>query len=105
MPLTEYNSAQDVIDYFEETILGSTNIPDWYLPLFKTIASKNLTINDWNLMFEQLKKNISQTNTVVEVMDAFMKLAEDYIQSQEIVVAENEPEDQKDGAFWYEVKV
>jgi hypothetical protein len=103
MPLPEDSSIDDIISYFEETILGSTNLPSWYVPLFKTVATKNLSINDWNLMFEQLKKNISQTATIAEVMESFLKIAENIGVNANIPYSVEEPENLKEGLVWFNI--
>jgi hypothetical protein len=104
MPLPENSTFDDILEYFQETIIGSTNLPSWYIPLFKTVAAKNLTISDWNMMFEQLKKNISQTATLVEVMSEFMKIAEQTIANTEIPYSVEEPDNLKEGLVWFNIK-
>lgn len=73
MPIPVDATLDDIINYFEANIEGFNNLPTWYIPLFKTIASKSVTINDWNQLFEQVKRSLSQGLTITETMVAVIE--------------------------------
>lgn len=73
MPIPVDATLDDIINYFENNIEGFNNLPSWYVPLFKTLASKSVTINDWNQLFEMVKRSLSQGLTITEVMVALIE--------------------------------
>ena len=73
MPLPANPTLDDIINYFEANIEGFNDLPSWYIPLFKTVATKSVTVTDWNQLFEQVKRSMSQGLTITETMVAVIE--------------------------------
>jgi hypothetical protein len=46
-----------------------TNIPEWFVPAFKTLLSRNVTISSWNDLIRNLQNIVSDTKSVQDFVN------------------------------------
>ena len=51
------------------TIKNSSSMPVWFATNYKTIVSKNITIQDWNRLYDYLKILATGNQTVLNTLD------------------------------------
>ena len=52
-----------------KTIKNSSSMPVWFATNYKTIVSKNITIQDWNRLYDYLKILATGNQTVLKTLD------------------------------------
>lgn len=45
------------------------NIPKWFVPIYKTLLNKNITIEDWNIIMDYISKLVSSSTFLEQAVE------------------------------------
>ena len=54
-----------------------TNIPEWFVPAFRTLLSRNVTISSWNDLIKHLQNIVSDTKSLQDFVNRFSENLDD----------------------------